>query len=547
MNKETMNTVRSRGVATATRRALVLAAPVLAGLAGAAWLLPASAQAADTPLVIARAMDINSLDPARTWCDTCQIYVSNVYEGLIGLGPDNKTLVPRLATKWESNADQTVFTFHLDPDAVFSDGSPVEAKDVKWSWERLHNIKGGPSFMMDGVKSIEAPDAHTVVVTMDAPNSEFLGILTAPYTGAINSDVAIANGANANADADKSDTAEAWFMANSAGSGPYVLADYKADDELRFKANPNYKGAKVGVSEVVIKNTKDAVAQAQLLESGGADIAMQIDPDTAKTIKSDSVAIETVPSYNFVYVAVSPGAKGNTVKLTKEVRQAIGYALDYNGTVEFTVAGQGKLQSAPIPNGFPGTDGLPTPTQDIAKAKELLEKAGLGSGFEINAEFPNMNVYGVDLSLLMQKVQQDLAQVNIKVGLTPLEFSVWRDHVRGDGIPLTAVFYAPDYFGSAQYIQYFSMMEGTPWWKRAGGAKDASVTNAKEGDLLKQALAAPEAEKDKFYHDIAMEMISDRVIIPLVSPNVVLAHAKSVKGVRYSACCNLPLDEITRE
>jgi peptide/nickel transport system substrate-binding protein len=268
-------------------------------MAGLAGLLSASAQAADAPLVIARAMDINSLDPARTWCDTCQIYVSNVYESLIGLGPDNKTLTPRLATKWESNADQTQFTFHLDPDAVFSDGSPVEAKDVKWSWERLHNIKGGPSFMMDGVKSIEAPDAHTVVVTMEAPNSEFLGILTAPYTGAVNSDVAIANGANANADADKSDTSEAWFMANSAGSGPYMLADYKADDELRFKANPNYNRTKVGVSEVVIKNTKDAVAQAQLLESSGA-IAMQIDPDTAKTVESDSVAIETVPSYNFV-------------------------------------------------------------------------------------------------------------------------------------------------------------------------------------------------------------------------------------------------------
>ena len=147
----------------------------------------------------------------------------------------------------------------------------------------------------------------------------------------------------------------------------------------------------------------------------------------------------------------------------------------------------------------------------------------------------------------MQKVQQDLAQVNIKVALTPLEFSVWRTHVRGDGIPLTAVFYAPDYFGSAQYIQYFAMTEGTPWWKRAGGANDASITNAKESELLKQALAAPEAEKSKFFHDIAMEMINDRVIIPLVSPNVVLAHAKSVKGVRYSACCNLPLDEISRE
>lgn len=525
------------------RAALLLSATLLAGLVGTA--MPAQAQ--ETPLVIARDMDINSLDPARTWCDTCQIYVSNVYETLIGLNADNKTLKPRLATSWEASDDQKQLTFHLDPAAVFSDGSPVEAKDVKWSWERLHNIKGGPSFMMDGVKSIEAPDAHTVVVAMEAPNSEFLGILTAPYTGVVNSDVASANGANANADADQSDTSESWFIANSAGSGPYVLAGYKPDDELRFKANPNYKRGTVGVSEVVIKQTKDAVAQAQLLASGDADIAMQIDPDTAKTIQGDKVSISTVPSYNFVYVAISPGAKGNSVKLSKEVREAIGYALDYNGTIDFTVGGDGKLQAAPIPNGFPGTDGLPTPTQDLAKAKELLDKAGLGDGFEIAAEFPNMNVYGVDLSLLMQKVQQDLAQVNIKVGLTPLEFSVWRDHVRGDGIPLTAVFYAPDYFGSAQYVQYFAMMEGTPWWKRAGGENDPSVTNAREAELLKQALAAPEGEKDKLFHDIAMEMISDRVIIPLVSPNVVLAHGTSIKGVRYSACCNLPLDEITRD
>lgn len=525
------------------RAALLLGVPLMLGLAGMA--LPAQAQ--ETPLIIARAMDINSLDPARTWCDTCQIYVSNVYETLIGLGADNKTLMPRLATSWETSDDQSQFTFRLDPEALFSDGSPLEAKDVKWSWERLKNIKGGPSFMMDGVNSVEAPDAHTVVVTMAGPNSEFLGILTAPYMGVINSDVAIANGANANADADQTDTSEPWFMANSAGSGPYVLAGYKADDELRFAANPHYKRGKVGVSEVVIKHTKDAVAQAQLLASGDADVAMQIDPDTAKTIQSDNVVISTVPSYNFVYVAISPGAKANTVKLSQEVREAIGYALDYEGTIEFTVGGEGKLQAAPIPNGFPGTDGLPTPTQDLAKAKELLEKAGLGGGFELAAEFPNMNVYGVDLSLLMQKVQQDLAQVNINVSLTPLEFSVWREHIRGDGIPLTAVFYAPDYFGSAQYVQYFAMTEGSPWWVRAGGANDPSVTNPREAELLKQALAAPEAGKDKLYQELALEMIKDRVIIPLVSPNVILAHAKSVTGVRYSACCNLPLDEIARQ
>src|SRR3954466_889399 len=74
-------------------------------------------------LVIARSMDINSLDLSRAYCDTCQIYLTAVYETLVGLDSDNKTLVPRLASKWESNDAQTEFTFTLDADAKFPDGS----------------------------------------------------------------------------------------------------------------------------------------------------------------------------------------------------------------------------------------------------------------------------------------------------------------------------------------------------------------------------------------------------------------------------------------
>ena len=137
----------------------------------------------------------------------------------------------------------------------------------------------------------------------------------------------------------------------------------------------------------MIKHTKDAVTQAQMLESGDADIAMQIDPDTAKTLKTDKLNVETIPSYNFLYVAIAPGAKG-APKLTKEIRQAIGYALDYDGIIEFTVGGAGPSRRRPIPNGFPGTAGLPEPKQDLAKAKELLAAAGVPDGFEINSEFP---------------------------------------------------------------------------------------------------------------------------------------------------------------
>ena len=80
------------------------------------------------------------------------------------------------------------------------------------------------------------------------------------------------------------DQAEAWFLANSAGSGPFVLASYQPDDELRLKRNDNYWRRQPAVGEIVIRETKDAVSQAQMLESGDADIAMQIDPDTAKNV-----------------------------------------------------------------------------------------------------------------------------------------------------------------------------------------------------------------------------------------------------------------------
>jgi peptide/nickel transport system substrate-binding protein len=534
----------SIGLRRPTRRvALAIGAFIVAaGLAGG----PQGAYADSKPLVIARDMDLNSLDPSRAYCDTCQIYLNAVYETLLTIAADNHTLVPVLAQSWESNADQTQFTFHLDPKAVFSDGSPVEAKDVKWTFERLANMKASASYFMDGVKSIEAPDAHTVVITMAAPNSEFIGIMAAPNTGIINSKAAIAQGALANADAATKDPSEPWFLANSAGSGPYMLDSYKPNDELRLKVNDKYWRAKPAIDAVVLRQVKESVAQAQMLENGGADIAMQVDPDTAKTINSPDVTVTMAPSYNFLYFAVSPGAKDAPVPLTKEVRQAMGYAVDYQGAIDLTLSGNGKLQASPIPNGFPGAAGLALPVHDLEKAKALLAKAGHADGFTISARYPNMTIYGVDMNMLMQKVQQDLAKVNIKAELQPLTFTVWREQVRGDGIPLTAAFFAPDYFGSAQYVQYFGMVHGAPWAKRAGAEKVPDLYNKAEEEAAAKALASGGDAMDKAYQDVGQQMIDDRVIIPIVSPDLVFAYRKDIKGVRYSSCCNMPLADISR-
>ncbi|MEJ7720046.1 MAG: ABC transporter substrate-binding protein [Ilumatobacteraceae bacterium] len=178
-------------------------------------------------LIIARDMDLTTLDPQRVYCDTCQIYMTAIYETLIGVDPGDITkLVPRLAETYEANADNTEFTFTLKPDATFADGSPVTSADVKFSWERLAGLEGSASYLMAGFSAIETPDEQTVKVTFDAPNSAFMNIVSAPYMGIVNAKMAEANGATADAD----DSAEQWFLENSAGSGPFMLESYAEGD-----------------------------------------------------------------------------------------------------------------------------------------------------------------------------------------------------------------------------------------------------------------------------------------------------------------------------
>ena len=496
-----------------------------------------SGSSSDKALVIARGMDVNSLDPSRAYCDTCQIYMTAVYETLIGLDDDNTALVPRLATAWESNAEQTEFTFTLDPTAKFADGSAVTSADVKYSWERLAGLQGSASYLVGSIEAIDTPDDGTVKVTLSASNSAFLAQVNAGYLGIMNKKVAEANGATTDPTTDK---AEEWFLANSAGSGPYTLKSYAAGAELRLERNDAYWGAAPAFPEVIIKETPQAVTQRQQLEEGSVDIAMQISNDVAAGMSGSDVVVEQVPSFNFVYLALSPGAAGGE-ELTPEVREAIRLALDYDGLVDATVGGAGQPQASPIPNGFAGTDGLAAPKQDLAKAQDLLTAAGVTT-LTLDATYPSLNVYGVDFSTAMQKVQTDLKAVGIELQLNPVEISVWADKITTDGIPVTMLYFAPDHTDSSQYVQYFGMLEGSQWqgWTRADPVPE-------QADLLDQALAEQDpAARADLYQALANSMIADQLIIPVVNPNLFLASRSDIKGMHYSACCNLDLARLSR-
>jgi peptide/nickel transport system substrate-binding protein len=501
-----------------------------------------------TPLVIARNMDLTSLDPHRAVCDTCQFVFTSLYQTLVGLDTDNKTLIPNLAESWEINDDNTVYTFHLAPEATFSDGSPVEAKDVEFSLLRLKNLKVSLTYLVDDIQTIDTPDDKTVVVTLGVPNAEFLNNMNAAYPVIVNSDVAIENGATDADDADTTDTAEAWFIQNSAGSGPYVLESFSQGDEITMTANPSYWRDPAPIATVTVKQAETAAAQAQMLQTGEADIAMQIDPITAKTLEGvDSVTVETIPSFNFLYIGLWPGiTSGTNHPLDDNVRKAIRMAIDYQGLTDTLLDGKGQQQPSPIPNGFPGSAGLKMPATDVEGAKQLLEEAG-ATDLTFTLGYPTINAYGVDYSQLAQIIQQDLAKIGVTIELDPQTFSVNVDQFRTSQLSANLLYWAPDYYGSAQYVSYFGLVEGSRASKNAGGGEDTPLIDPVTQEAYDAARASGSAEKREEQYGIAgQQMLDQNMVIPLLSPDLVLAYQSNIDGVTYSACCNLVVDQIHR-
>lgn len=289
-----------------------------------------------------------------------------------------------------------------------------------------------------------------------------------------------------------------------------------------------------------MKETPTAVTQRQQLEQGAVDIAMQLSADVAAGLDSGDVTVKQVPSFNYVYLALSENAVGGEA-LTPDVREAIRLALDYDNLIQVTAGGAGQSQPSPIPNGFAGTADLPKPTQDVAKAKELLAGAGV-TDITLDATYPTFNVYGVDFSTAMQQVQTDLKAVGINLELNPVEIAVWADKIGSDGIPVTMLYFAPDHTDSSQYVQYFGMAEGTQW---QGWSKSEPSTEQEE--LLAQAFATQDnGERAALYQQLAEAMIADNVIIPVVNPDLFLASRSDITGMAYSACCNLDLAKLGR-
>ncbi len=199
---------------------------------------------------------------------------------------------------------------------------------------------------------------------------------------------------------------------------------WERNAQIQLVRNDNYWRGRPPFERVIIRHIGDSAAQLLSIRRGDIDIAFNLIPEQISTIKSDAnLRLEALTSLDFVYMALTQEPDYNKALAVKEARQAIGYAIDYDGIINSLLGGAAVRPANFLPIGVSGsTEEIAKQIgfrQDLDKAKSLLQKAGLAEGFEFDIAYGNAAIAGVTYQTLAQKIQADLARVNIRAKLTP--------------------------------------------------------------------------------------------------------------------------------
>ncbi len=497
---------------------------------------------AETPtgeLKIAASMaDLATLDPPRAFADINGLLQPLWGEPLVVVDPAAPTtLLPGLASEWTISDDGLTYTFTLRDGLTFSTGNPVTADDVVFSFNRLKNIAGSVAFVLDGTEAIEAVDPSTVAITLAAPDSSFLPKITNPALMVLDSTVLKENGAVDDETAVDADGAQEFLDANTVGTGPYMLKEWKRNERIVFVANPNYSGDHPpAYGMITVLDVVEPATQRQLLEGNSVDLAVNIDSDTAAGLEDVSgVQVDVVQSLNLLYMALNNN--GDSPFADPLVRQAVQKAIDYEGIGILTGAAQ--RPAAVIPLGLQGIDKVDPVATDVDGAKALMEEAGLADGFSVDVTFANYAPYGVPLTTLWEKISADLSEIGITLNLKPVEYDAWLETFRAGELQLTSSIWAPDFLDVTNYLDWFASPEGIV-------AKRVGMNIPELGDLYAQVKASTDpAERESLSAEAGEIMRDDASLIPLVQPVSVIAYRDTLANVIYSPNHQIELINIT--
>jgi len=514
------------------------------GLAGASAAAlgvgPARTQGRSETLLVVQELGPNSLDMQGVGSNQTVNGLSwNCYDRLLSyaaktlpdgtLSYDREKLAPELAESWEVAADGMSCTFRLRKGATFHDGSPVTAKDVKWSFDRAVKVGGFPTFQMSA-GSLEKPEQFVVVddntVRVDFARKDRLTVpdLAVIVPCVLNSELVKKNAT------EKDPWGLDYVKQNTVGSGAYKVVSWVAGTEVVFERNDKWTGGPAPkVRKVIWRMVPSAGNRRALLERGDADISYDLPNKDFVELKSDGKLniISTPYSNGIQYIGMNVK---NPPFDNPKVRQAVAYAIPYQKIMDAVLFGLAKpLFGAPA--NAPTEVAWPQPHKfntNIEKAKALMAEAGYPNGFETTISF-DLGFAGVNEPICVL-TQESLAQIGIKCTINKVPGANWRTELNKKALPLyTNVFSGwldyPEYFFIWCYHGKNSIFNTMSYQSKETDAFiDGAVTAAANGD---------KATYEKDVEGFVDQAYADMPRIPLYQPYVNVAMQKNVSGYAY--------------
>jgi peptide/nickel transport system substrate-binding protein len=313
--------------------AIVVLAMASAALAGVDAALDART------LVVGTRAEPKSLNPVAITSSEGHQIAGLVFLKLLEEQDDFMSFKPQLASSWTWSTDSLAVTFHLRPDARWSDGDPVTADDVRFTWEvQVDTTVAWPSASIKSkIRDVEVKDARTVVFHF---KERYLYQVMDANDGVILPKHLLGGVARA-------ELKNAPFGRAPVGDGPYALARWESGQYLELASNPRYFGSQPRVNRVVFKFVPDAVTLVSQLKAGEIDLLEGVQPGDLASIRQSrpDVAVATVPSRRMSFIAWNEKRPPFD---DREVRRALTMGIDRAEIVRTVWQGYASECTSPI-------------------------------------------------------------------------------------------------------------------------------------------------------------------------------------------------------
>ncbi len=440
-------------------------------------------------LVVAMDAFTSDFDPASYFLLSDIVPNFGIYDSLMRMSGNSATETkPWLAQKISTNADKSVWTFTLRPNVKYSDGTAFDGNALKAAYSRTITAQLGAgstlsSFITDPAKQIVVKDPGTVIMDLGTSVPRFDLLLASQYgTGIVNPNVKTQG----------KDQGHTYLQSHSAGTGAYMVQSVSPGDQIVMTRNPNYWGGFNGshFKKIIIRQVPENSSRRQGMESGDFDIAFPSTPQDTQALRSAPgiiVGNQKVLGMDYVILGqygplASPQAR-QAVNLLFPIDQYV------SSVMKGTIARPRSVLADQVLYAAPGTY---SPTVNVAKAKSLLQQAGVAPGTQLTYEF--YTGQGDQAGLLLQS---QLQLVGLKVKIVEKAYPAFVDDISkfkpvAQRPDMAYWFWWPEYNNPSDFAFPILSSDATP---KQGLFNGGYYDNAAVNDAINKGFSDPSNTK----------------------------------------------------